>query len=144
MPRIEKLSDYIKPVKSVASAIPSSAAVTVVAVDASGGFDRVCHILQLGAFGATGTFDAEVTESATSGGTYTLIASSGISALVSTGAGKTVIIDVPVNNSKPFQKIRATAGVSTVAVGGVALMYNGSRVLPTADAATVAENVFVA
>lgn len=141
--RIEKLTDYLKPVKSAAAAIPSSAAVTVVAVDASGGFDRVCHIIQLGAFGATSTFDAEITESAATGGTYTLITSSGMAALASTGAGKTVIIDVPVNADKPFQKLRATAGVSTVAVGAVAVMYNGSRLLPTADASTVAENVFV-
>jgi len=142
--RIERLTDYIKPVKSVAALVPSSTAITATAVDASGGFDRVCHIIQLGAFGATSTFDAEVLESAETGGTYTKITGADMTALVSTGAGKTVIIDVPVNSAKPFQKLRGTAGVSTVGLAAIALMYNGSRILPTDDASTVAENVFVA
>lgn len=143
MPKFEKLTDYVAPVRSAAAAIPDSAAVTVVAVDASGGFDRVCFIAQLGAFSAGSTFDARILESEATGGTYTAIASSGITQLVSTGAGKTVIIDVPVNNAKPFQKLQATAGVSTVAVAAVAIRYNGSRLLPTADAATIAQNLFV-
>ena len=142
--RIERLTDYIKPVKSVAALVPSSTAITVTVVDASAGFDRVCHIIQLGAFGATGTFDAEVLESAETGGTYTKITGADMTVLASGGAGKTVIIDVPVNSAKPFQKLRGTAGVSTVGLAAIALMYNGSRTLPTADASTVAENVFVA
>lgn len=141
--KIEKLTDYIAPAKSVAAAIPSSAAMTAVAVDCSAGFDRVCHIIQLGAFGATSTFDAEVLESAETGGTYTKITGADMTGLVSTGAGKTVIIDVPVNSDKPFQKLRGTAGVSTVAVSAIALRYNGSRTLPTADVSTIAENVYV-
>lgn len=142
--RIEKLTDYIKPVKSVAAAIPSSTAIIATAVDASAGFDRVCHVIQLGAFGAISTFDAEVLQCATAGGTFTKITGADMTGLVSTGAGKTIIIDVPVNSSYPFQKLRGTAGVSTVAVAAIAMMYNGSRTLPTADASTVAENVFVA
>ena len=142
--RIERLTDYVKPVKSVAALVPSSTAITATAVDASAGFDRVCHIIQLGAFGATSTFDAEVLESAATGGTYTKITGADMTGLVSGGAGKTVIIDVPVNSAKPFQKLRGTAGVSTVGLAAIALMYNGSRTLPTDDDSAVAENVFVA
>ena len=142
--RIERLTDYVKTVKSVAAAIPSSAAITATAVDASGGFDRARHVIQLGAFGATSTFDAEVLESAATGGTYTKITGADMTVLASTGAGKTIIIDVPVNSAKPFQKLRGTAGVSTVALAATCDLYNGSRTLPTADDSAVAENVFVA
>jgi len=141
--KIERLTDYVSTRKSVAAAIPSSAAITATAVDAQG-FDRARHVIQLGAFGATSTFDAEVLESATTGGTYTKISGADMTGLVSTGAGKAVIIDVTVNSAKPFQKLRGTAGVSTVALAAICDLYNGSRTLPADDDTSIAENVFVA
>lgn len=137
MPRIESLSDYVSTQVSLPAIAVSGAGFTETAVDASGGFDRVRHVIAIGVIVAGGGFDAEVTECATAGGTYTLIAGSGATKITTTATTKLMIIDVPVNQSKPFQKLRATATTSTVTVAAIAEMYNGSRTLPTADASTV-------
>lgn len=137
MPRIENLSDYVSTQVSVPAVAASGAAFTATVIDASGGFDRVRHVISVGVIVAGGGFDAEVTESATSGGTYTLIASSGATAITTTATTKLIVIDVPVNSAKPFQKLRATSTTATVTIAAIAEMYNGSRVLPTADASTV-------
>ena len=122
-------------------AIPASG---IIAVDAQG-FDRVCHVIQLGTMASGGGFDAEITESATAGGTYTLIASSGMTAITAANAKKVILIDVPVNSAKPFQKIRGTAttaGTVSIAVGATALLYRGSGMKPT-TAEDVAQSVYV-
>lgn len=143
MPKFEKLSYYVNPQTGVVPGTKSTGAITAVAVDASGGYDRVLHIIELGAFGTSASFDAEITESASSGGSYTLITSSGMTAVTGSAANKVVLIDVPVNNAKPFQKVRATATTQTVGVSAVALCYNGTRRLgSTIDDAT--QDIFVA
>ena len=142
MPKIEKLSYLVNPQMGIVPASVTTGAVTAVAVDASGGFDRVCHIITVGAFTTGGTFDAEITQCDTSGGTYTLIASSGMVALTAASASKVILIDVPVSGSKPYQKIRATVA-KTVLVGAVSICYNGTRPLGTAMS-DVVEEVFVA
>ena len=132
MPKFEKLSYFVNPQASIVPASVGAGAATAVVVDASGGFDRVQHVVALGAFGTGAGFDSEVVESATSGGTYTLIAGSGITAVTSTAANKLVIMDVPVNPLKPFQKLRATASTAAVVVSAIANCYNGSRSLGSA------------
>lgn len=131
MPKFEKLSYYVNPQMAV---VPGSKTngITAVAVDASGGYDRVLFVIPLGSFGTSAGFDAEITESATSGGTYTLIASSGMALVTASAANKVILIDVPVNSSKPFLKIRSTATTAAVGMGAVALCYNGTRPLGTA------------
>jgi hypothetical protein len=131
MPKFEKLSYYVAPAVSVVPGTKSTGAITATAVNASGGFDRVLHVIQLGAFATSAQFDAEIVESATSGGTYTMITSSGMTAVTAAAANKIVLIDVPVNNAKPFQKVRSTATTQTVGVSVVAIRYNGTRPLGT-------------
>lgn len=143
MPKFEKLSYYVNPQVSVVPGSKNAGAVTPVVVDASGGFDRVQHVIALGSFGTNAGFDAEITESATSGGTYTLIASSGMAAVTSSAANKLVVIDVPVNPNKPYQKIRSTASTAAVAICAISNCYNGTRPLGTA-LGDVQEEVYVA
>ena len=131
MPKLTNLSYYVNPQTAVVPGTKSTGAITATVVDASGGFDRVLHVIELGSFGTSAGFDAEITESATSGGSYTLIASSGITAVTAADANKVVLIDVPVNNAKPFQKIRSTASTAAIGVSAVALCYSGSRLLGT-------------
>lgn len=144
MPKLEKLSYYVNPQVSVIPGSKSTGAITPSVVDASGGYDRVVHVIALGAFGTSAGFDAEVTESATSGGTYTLIASSGMTLVTSAaGANKLFLLDVPVNPSKPYQKLRSTATTAAVGMSAVAICYNGTRALGKAME-DVQQEVFVA
>jgi hypothetical protein len=141
MPKFEKLSYYVVPQASI---VPGSKTngITAVAVNGSIGVDRVLHVIQLGSFGTNAAFDAEVVESATEGGAYTLVASSGLTAITAANANKVVLIDVPVNSAKPFQKIRSTAATAAIGVSAVALCYNGTRPLGTA-LTDVCQDVFV-
>jgi len=140
MPRIENLSDYVKSVKSIAPMSLSSAAATTTAV-ACAGFARARHVIIVGVFGAGSTFDADITEAATAGATYTAISGSAIVEITAADAGGIIVIDVPVNNSKPFQKLRATATSSTVLVSSVCDLYNTHN-MPTSP--TFIEEIAVA
>lgn len=132
MPKIEKLSHYVKPQVAIAPGSKSVGAVTAVVVDASSGYDRAQFVISLGAFGTNAQFDAEVTESPSSGGTYTLISSSGITAVTAAAANKLIIVDVPVNSAKPYLKLRGTVATAAVDIGAVCNAYNGSRSLGSA------------
>lgn len=142
MPRLESLSHYVEPQVAIVPGSKSTGAITAVAVDGSKGYDRVCHAISLGAFGTGAVFDAEIVESASSGGTYTLIASSGMVAVTAAAANKVVLIDVPVNGAKPYQKVRSTASTAAIGVSAVALCYNGTRPLGT-TVEDAAQSVFV-
>lgn len=142
MPKFEKLTYYVEPQVSVVPGSKNAGAVTPVVVDGSGGFDRVRHTISLGAFGTSAGFDAEVVESASSGGTYTLIAGSGITLATGAKANKLIVIDVPVNSAKPYQKLRATVSTAAVGVSAIADLYNGTRSLGSAME-DVAEEVVV-
>lgn len=142
MPKLERLDYYVEPQMSVVPGSKSAGAITPVAVDASGGYDRVRHTIALGAFGTSAGFDAEVTESASSGGTYTLITGSGITLATAAKANKLIVIDVPVNSAKPYQKLRATATTAAVGMSAIADCYNGTRSLGSTNE-DVAEEVIV-
>jgi len=47
-----------------------------------------------------------------------------------TGASKVYAIDIPVNPAKPFQKAVGVAATNTVAIGAVAVLYEGSGTFP--------------
>ena len=143
MPKLEKLSYYVNPQVAVVPVSAGTGAITPVAVDASAGFDRAQFILALGAFGTNGGVDCEITESATAGGTYTLISSSGMTAVTAAAANTLVIIDVPVNTAKPYLKLRGTVSTAAVALSAVCNVYNGTRNLGTA-LGDVTEEVFKA
>lgn len=96
------------------------------------GFDRVCHIINIGAMAPTGTFDYKVQEdSATGMATAADVTGAKLTqVLAATGASKVYAIDMPVNPAKPFQKAVAACGTANVTVGAIAVLYEGSGTFP--------------
>ena len=119
-----------KIVQSVAP-VTSNTALTETEIDCTG-FDRVCHIINVGAMTATGTFDYKVQEdSATGMATAADITGAALTqVLAATGATKVYAIDMPVNPAKPFQKAVAACGTANVTVGAIAVLYEGSGTFP--------------
>ena len=119
-----------KIVQSVAP-VTSNTALTETAIDCTG-FDRVCHIINVGAMTATGTFDYKVQEdSATGMATAADVTGAALTqVLAATGASKVYAIDMPVNPAKPFQKAVAACGTANVTVGAIAVLYEGSGTFP--------------
>lgn len=120
----------MKIVQSVAP-VTSNTALTETEIDCTG-FDRVCHIINVGAMTATGTFDYKVQEdSATGMATAADITGAALTQVVAaTGANKVYAIDIPVNPAKPFQKAVAACGTANVTVGAIAVLYEGSGTFP--------------
>ena len=123
-----------KIVQSVAP-VTSNTALTETEIDCTG-FDRVCHIINVGAMTATGTFDYKVQEdSATGMATAADVTGAALTqVLAATGASKVYAIDMPVNPAKPFQKAVAACGTANVTVGAIAVLYEGSGTFPKTDA----------
>ena len=119
-----------KIVQSVAP-VTSNTALTETEIDCRG-FDRVCHIINIGAMTATGTFDYKVQEdSATGMATAADVTGAALTqVLAATGASKVYAIDMPVNPAKPFQKAVAACGTANVTVGAIAVLYEGSGTFP--------------
>lgn len=114
-------------IKTVPACVPTAGAVaglTAVAVDGTG-FGRCQFVLATGAIAATGTLDLKITQSATSGGSYTDITSAALVQVLTGGANKIYVIDVPVLAAKPFMKISGTVGTDTAANSIVAILYRG-------------------
>ena len=119
-----------KIVQSVAP-VTSNTALTETEIDCTG-FDRVGHIINVGAMTATGTFDYKVQEdSATGMATAADVTGAALTqVLAATGASKVYAIDMPVNPAKPFQKAVAACGTANVTVGAIAVLYEGSGTFP--------------
>ena len=118
--------------KIVPSIVPTAGAIgtaTATVIDCAG-FDRVCHVIAIGAAGGASTFDYKVQESAASGGTYSDVADADLTQVAATGASKVYAIDVPVNSAKPYQKAVASVGTATFANAAVAVLYEGSGTYP--------------
>ena len=120
----------MKIVQSVAP-VTSNTALTETEIDCTG-FDRVCHIINVGAMTATGTFDYKVQEdSATGMATAADVTGAALTQVkAATGASKVYAIDIPVNPAKPFQKAVAACGTANVTVGAIAVLYEGSGTFP--------------
>lgn len=120
----------MKIVQSVAP-VTSNTALTETEIDCTG-FDRVCHIINVGAMTATGTFDYKVQEdSATGMATAADVTGAALTQVkAATGASKVYAIDIPVNPAKPFQKAVAACGTANVTVGAIAILYEGSGTFP--------------
>ena len=120
----------MKIVQSVAP-VTSNTALTETEINCAG-FDRVCHIINVGAMTATGTFDYKVQEdSATGMATAADVTGAALTqVLAATGASKVYAIDIPVNPAKPFQKAVAACGTANVTVGAIAVLYEGSGTFP--------------
>lgn len=119
-----------KIVQSVAP-VTSDTALTETEIDCTG-FDRVCHIIHIGAMTAGGTFDYQVQEdSATGMATAADITGAKLTqVLAATGASKVYAIDIPVNPAKPYQQAVAACGTANVTVGAIAVLYEGSGTFP--------------
>lgn len=120
----------MKIVQSVAP-VTSDTALTETEIDCTG-FDRICHIINVGAMTANGTFDYKVQEdSATGMATAADITGAALTQVkAATGASKVYAIDIPVNPAKPFQKAVAACGTANVTVGAIAVLYEGSGTFP--------------
>ena len=120
-----------KIVQSVAP-VTSNTALTETAIDCTG-FDRVCHIINVGAMTATGTFDYKVQEDSAAAMNVAAADITGAAltqVLAATGAKKIYAIDIPVNPAKPFQQAVAACGTANVTVGAIAVLYKGSGTYP--------------
>lgn len=119
--------------KIVPSIVPTAGSVgaaTATEINCAG-FDRVCHIIVLGAAGASATFDYKIQEAAATGMAAAAdITDAAITQVAAAGASKVYAIDVPINPAKPFQKAVASVGTATFANAAVAVLYEGSGTYP--------------
>jgi hypothetical protein len=124
------LLGYCKIVQSVAP-VTSNTGLIETEIDCTG-FDRVCHIINVGAMTATGTFDYKVQEDAATGmaSAADITGAALTQVLAATGAKKVYAIDIPVNPAKPFQQAVAACGTADVTVGAIAVLYKGSGTYP--------------
>jgi hypothetical protein len=124
------LLGYCKIVQSVAP-VTSNTGLTETEIDCTG-FDRVCHIINVGAMEATGTFDYKVQEdSATGMASAADVTGAKLTQVkAASGASKVYAIDIPVNPAKPFQQAVAACGTANVTVGAIAVLYKGSGTYP--------------
>lgn len=120
----------MKIVQSVAP-VTSNTALTEVEINCAG-FDRVCHIINVGAMTASGTFDYKVQEDSATGmaNAADVTGAALTQVTASSGANKVYAIDLPVNPAKPFQKAVAACGTANVTVGAIAILYEGSGPFP--------------
>lgn len=115
--------------KVVPAVVPTAgavAAMTATVVDGTG-FERVMFIDSTGAAatGATRTF--KIQSSATSGGSYTDVSNAALTnQTAAANASKIHILDMPINDAKPFMKVVGSVGTDTFANGVVAVLYNGT------------------
>jgi hypothetical protein len=113
-------------VKMALACVPSAGAattMTAVAVDGTG-FNRCAFVVQTGAAAAGATLDLKITQSETTGGSYTDITSAALTQLAAaSGASKVFVIDVPVLSTKPFFKISGSVGTDTFANSVMAILY---------------------
>jgi len=118
--------------KIVHSILPvvSNKALTEAVIDCTG-FDRVCHIIAVGAIETGGTLEYSVTESAKSDGSSgSAITGAALTKVVEAGKEKIYAIDIPVNPAKPYQLAVGVAATANVAVSAVAVLYEGSGTFP--------------
>ena len=110
--------------------VTSNTTITTTEIDCRG-FDRVCHIINVGAIVSGGKLDYKVQEdSATGMATAADITGAALTQVVEAGKLNVYAIDVPVNPLKPFQKAVATAATQNVTSGAVAVLYEGSGTYP--------------
>ncbi len=110
--------------------VATDGAITATEIDCRG-FDRVCHIINVGAIVSGGKLDYKVQEAAATGmDNASDITDAALTQVVEAGKLNVYAIDVPVNPLKPFQKAVATAATQNVTSGAVAVLYEGSGTFP--------------
>lgn len=123
---MEELFAYVKPAMAVIPISKNNAAIAATAVDGTG-YGRCAFLFVTGSMGTGAGISCAVTESATSGGTYTAKSPAvALTALVAAnGTNKVYALDVPINSSKPYLKLYGTCGTAACLHASVALLYNG-------------------
>ena len=109
--------------------VTSNTTITTTEIDCRG-FDRVCHIINVGAIVSGGTLNYKVQEADASNGTFSDIEDAELTQVEYAGRSNVYAIDIPVNPLKPFQKAVATAATQNVTSGAVAVLYEGSGTYP--------------
>ena len=122
---MENIDDYVKFAKAI---VPihgtTDNATTATVVDASG-YNRAAFIIETGAMDALNVFEMEVTQSASSGGTYTLVSDSALTDIESTaGASSLFLIDMAVDSDYPYLKLRGTCGTARGLIAAICCLYN--------------------
>lgn len=119
-----------KIVNSMVPTAGTAGAMTEAEIDCTG-YDRVCHIITLGAAAGASTFNYKVQSNAVTGmGAAADVPGAALTEVAAAGASKVYAIDMPVDPAKPFQKAVAVVGVADFACGAVAVLYNGSGFYP--------------
>jgi len=110
--------------------VTSNTTITTTEIDCRG-FDRVCHIINVGAIVSGGKLNYKVQEAAATGmSNASDVTGAALTQVVEAGKEKVYAIDIPVNPLKPFQKAVATAATQNVTSGAVAVLYEGSGTYP--------------
>lgn len=119
-----------KIVPSIVPTVGAAAGCTETEINCTG-FDRVCHIIVLGAAATGATFNYKVQEAAATGMSGAAdITGAVITEVADTGGSKVYAIDCPVNPAKPFQKAVGVVATDTFANAAVAVLYEGSGQFP--------------
>lgn len=125
----ESLTSFVKVAQAVSPVSNAAGAVTATEINCTG-YGRVLYAINNGTSGAaTASCAVSIWESATSGGTLSLISSS-LMTIGTAGLGELYLIDVPVNTAKLYQKVKATFADSWGNLGAAAILYAGSGLYP--------------
>jgi len=130
MASMENIDDYLGFASAVVPIYATTGhATTATAVNGSG-YNRAAFILQTGAMDSAAIVEMELTKSATSGGTYTLVSDSTLTDIESTaGASSLFLIDAKVDGDKPYMKLRGTCGTARATVSAICLLYNPNGII---------------
>lgn len=125
-----KIGSYLKVQQAMSPISAASGGLAEKAYLDCTGFDRHAVVVNVGTFEySTASVNASIWESATSGGTYTVISGS-LTTISSTGRGEATYIDVPVSSSKVYQKLIASGANGYTTVGAISILYDGSSKYP--------------
>ena len=115
--------------KIVLASVPHvGTAGTMTATEVDGrGYDRACFIISIGAMTNTATFDAKITDCATSGGSYANTAGTGLTQIADTGGSTVHTIDIPVSQTRPFMKTLIVTTTAAAVNSAICILYNGTR-----------------
>ena len=131
----KRLNDQIvaKPAVAVSA---GAGPIPIVATKIDGtGFSRARFIFQMGSAATTGSLSTGlgVWKAATSGATYSLVASAAAitSGVLSGGAGNIVVIDVPINSATPWLQLSGSFDSTGAAHSAIVELYSGINRPPT-------------
>lgn len=126
---MQYFTDFYKPHTALYAQSQSSGSGNGSSVNATG-FDRVCYFITCGSGAAGATLDIQITESATTGGTFTDITGGSVVQVTDSTDETTFTVDVPTNSAKPFQRAKRTSATAAMAFSVIAIPYGGNHSHP--------------